>query len=437
MESYLKERFVPVETKLWKQRLQYELAGREYARTLIHTSHEEISLLPFYDKNTPCIPLDDGIKTTIMVPLYCTDVQVTIKRIECWLKIGVRFFDLTLHSESSDWLGLFKQMPPNVGGYVRLVLPTKKKMFEISNLLKNTLWNVVYDCASQLMYKGHWHCDEETDWIMFYELLKNDFPSIIVDTVPMQQAGATIIQQLAYGISCAVTHLNKISQKKRIKICFRVAVGNHFFAEIAKLKTLRLLSERICKLYDFPIEVKIIGGLSERHLSLLSGSYNHFYSQLAYQILYFGTTDYLFLNNIAIHQKNRYENEMLTYETVQKIINTQHETIWNGSYVLQNLTYEIGKKALALFQEIETMGGFMVCLKNRLLQRKIKEKSFQEQTEFNFHWKNTNFTSDDFVPKSSWERYPFMKLNRPKTLFEPMITRRLWERIERKIYFQN
>ena len=54
-----------------------------------------------------------------------------------------------------------------------------------------------------------------------------------------------------------------------------------------------------------------------------------------------------------------------------------------GSYYIEYLTRQLSEKALILFKNIETGGGFLSQLKKGVIQKKIKETASKEQDLFN------------------------------------------------------
>jgi methylmalonyl-CoA mutase len=108
----------------------------------------------------------------------------------------------------------------------------------------------------------------------------------------------------------------------------------------------------------------------------------------------------------------------------------------NGSYYIENLTEQLAEKALQLFKDIESNGGFLKYLKEGNIQRKIKESATKEQEQFNTKDvillgtnKHTNLKDK---MKQELELYPFVKTNPRKTLIEPIIEHRLAEQIEQQ-----
>jgi len=108
----------------------------------------------------------------------------------------------------------------------------------------------------------------------------------------------------------------------------------------------------------------------------------------------------------------------------------------DGSYYIESITNQLAEKALALFKEIEKAGGFLKLLKEGVIQKKIKESAAKEQELFNEGKKillgtNKHPNKKDSM-KNDLELYPFVKIKPRKTLLEPIIERRLAEKVEQE-----
>ena len=108
----------------------------------------------------------------------------------------------------------------------------------------------------------------------------------------------------------------------------------------------------------------------------------------------------------------------------------------DGSYFIETLTNQLAEKALELFKNIEANGGFLTQLKTGTIQRKIKESATKEQQRFDNDEKilvgsNKNVNPNDKM-KNELELYPFVKTNQRKTLIEPIIEKRLSEKLEQQ-----
>ena len=108
----------------------------------------------------------------------------------------------------------------------------------------------------------------------------------------------------------------------------------------------------------------------------------------------------------------------------------------DGAYYIESITHQLSSKTLELFKQIEAGGGFLVQLKEHLIQKKIKESATKEQESFNSRDKilvGTNkYASRLDKMKDDLELYPFVKTNTRKTLIEPILEKRLSEEWEQE-----
>ena len=100
------------------------------------------------------------------------------------------------------------------------------------------------------------------------------------------------------------------------------------------------------------------------------------------------------------------------------------------------MTQQLAQKSLELFKEIENQGGFLKLLKAGNVQRKLKEHAQKEQDLFDQGDEGllgTHFQKNALDKmKSDLEIYPFTKQNARKTLLEPIIPKRISEKIEQQ-----
>ena len=105
-----------------------------------------------------------------------------------------------------------------------------------------------------------------------------------------------------------------------------------------------------------------------------------------------------------------------------------------GAYYIENLTEQFAEKALAIFKDIENGGGFLKQLKDSVIQKKIKESAEKEQEKFDngelvlIGTNKYQNTADKM--QQEIQLYPFLKKNPRKTLIEPILERRLSEKLE-------
>jgi methylmalonyl-CoA mutase len=106
----------------------------------------------------------------------------------------------------------------------------------------------------------------------------------------------------------------------------------------------------------------------------------------------------------------------------------------DGSYYIENLTIQLSTKALGVFKNIEANGGFLKQLKEGTIQRKIKESAAKEQEDFD-NCKITLLGTNKYPNladkmKNTLDKMPFLKVIKRKTLIEPIVQKRLSEKLE-------
>ena len=344
--------------KQWKQQLQYLLEGRDY-ESLIFTSAEDIPILPFYTAENVKSPYVINTKTQVAVPLFISDKEATLKRIAFWKEQLVSFFLLDIHPKF-----------------------TQKEVEE---------W-----LPANLQY-----------------LFTNSFA---IDTTIYQKAGASMVQQIAFGVA----QIKENPQTDVLNV--KIAVGGTFLLEIAKLRAFRrLLNEQAPTL-----PLCLIAEVSSRGLSLLKSSYNENYVQLAYEAAVLGGADYLLPKNPLFFKNNNLNTEKSNVATIQNITATRNATLLNGMYAIESLSYEMYKKALVMLEQITKKGGLPAITKDFSLVREIKNKAQQEQAHFNKQC--SSLPPIDLYSRKDWDFYPFSK----KKSSEVLELKRLWEPFEKR-----
>jgi methylmalonyl-CoA mutase len=249
------------------------------------------------------------------------------------------------------------------------------------------------------------------------------------------------VQQLAYALAHANEYLNHFGNSIDTQITFYVSVGTNYFFEIAKLRALRILWRTLAKEYKLNADCHIFATPSLRNktiydyntnmlrtttecMSAILGGANTI-SNLPYDSLFHKTNE--FGDRVARNQLLILKNESY----LNKVNNPA-----DGAYYIESLTNQLCDKALALFKDIEANGGFFKQLNEGTIQRKIKESSAMEQNLFDKEEEvllgtNKHPNLDDKM-KDNLELYPFVKINRRKTVIEPIIENRLSEKLEQQ-----
>lgn len=222
------------------------------------------------------------------------------------------------------------------------------------------------------------------------------FNSISISGYHMQEAGANLVQELAYTIADGREYVRAAIDagmdvdKFAGRLSFFFAIGMNFFMEIAKLRAARTLWYRVMEEF---------GATSERSKMLrthcqTSGvslqeqdPYNNVI-RTAYEALsaVLGGTQSLHTNALdeAIALPTEFSARIarntqlvLQEETgVTKVVDPLA-----GSYYVESLTEELIEKAWALIQEVEEMGGMTKAVASGMPKLRIEETAAMRQAQ--------------------------------------------------------
>jgi methylmalonyl-CoA mutase len=220
------------------------------------------------------------------------------------------------------------------------------------------------------------------------------FNSISISGYHMQEAGATLTQELAFTLADGREYVRAALAKGLNvdefagRLSFFFAIGMNFFMEAAKLRAARLLWSKI--MAEF--EPKKPGSLMLRTHCQTSGvslaeqdPYNNVI-RTAYEALsaVLGGTQSLHTNALDEAMALPSEFSARIARNTQLIL--QHETGVTkvvdplaGSYYVESLTKDLADKAWALIEEVESLGGMTKAVADGLPKRLIEEAATRRQ----------------------------------------------------------
>ncbi|WP_426124842.1 methylmalonyl-CoA mutase [Pararhizobium sp. PWRC1-1] len=220
------------------------------------------------------------------------------------------------------------------------------------------------------------------------------FNSISISGYHMQEAGATLVQELAFTLADGREYVRAAIAKGLSvdefagRLSFFFAIGMNFFMEAAKLRAARLLWTRIMEGFH----PKKQSSLMLRTHCQTSGvslqeqdPYNNII-RTAFEAMsaVLGGTQSLHTNSFdeAIALPTEFSSRIA--RNTQLIL--QHETGVTkvvdplaGSYYVESLTAELADKAWALMEEVEALGGMTKAVADGLPKRLIEQAATRRQ----------------------------------------------------------
>ncbi len=442
--------FAPISAKEWKQKIQFELKGADYNETLVWDTPEGIKVKPFYtteDVTTPITTTSEASQFKICQNIFVHDLDKSIERALDTINRGAESIRFTIEDENIDVVKLLEKLPlENTPIFFHLNFLSTNFIQKLDDFRKTKSVKIycTIDPIGQLAKEGNWFStNEKNNFETLNNLIKNttSLSLLGVNGALYQNAGATIVQQIAYTLAHANEYFNHLEVTTPQTMVLEIAVGTNYFFEVAKLRALRLLFNLIAKEYNqnwtchllvtptkrnktlYDYNVNMLRTTTECMSAIIGGA--NTIANLPYDALYHKDNE--FGDRIARNQLLILKNESY----FDKVNNPA-----DGSYYIESITHQLAEKALSLFKDIESNGGFLKQLNEGIIKRKIQESADKEQLLFDSGKEillgtNKHLNKDDRM-KHDLELFPFVKIKPRKTLITPIIEKRLAEKIEQE-----
>lgn len=448
MAANLFDDFNPISSKQWKQKIQFELNGADYNETLVWNSPEDIQVKPFYHKDEFTKAFAITTKATqfkICQNIFVYDFEKSLERALDSLHRGADSLRFTIENESIDITKLLEQLPlekVSVYFHLRFISIDFVKKIDAFAKKNNTTIFCNLDPIGQLAKDGNWFTTKEKNNFETLNLLsKESAVSLLsINSALYQNAGANMVQQIAYSLGHANEYFNRIECIDQPMV-FEVAVGTNYFFEIAKLRALRLLFNLIAKEYSHNLDCNIIVSPTKRNKTLYDYNVNMLRTTTECMSAIIGGADAI--ANLPYDALYHKDNEFGDRIARNQLLILKNESYFDkvnnpadGSYYIENLTNQLAEKSLALFKDIESNGGFLKQLNEGIIKRKIQESAAAAQELFDngkeiLLGTNKHPNKEDKM-KHDLELFPFVKVKPRKTLITPIIEKRLAEKTEQE-----
>ena len=220
------------------------------------------------------------------------------------------------------------------------------------------------------------------------------FNSISISGYHMQEAGANLVQELAYTLANGREYVRTaVARGLDVdafagRLSFFLAIGMNFFMEVAKLRAARLLWSRVMSEFDprNPRSSMLRTHCQTSGVSLQEQDPYNNVVRTAYEAMAaaLGGTQSLHTNSLdeAIALPTEFtariaRNTQLILQEETGVTRTVDPLA--GSYYVETLTRELADRAWALMQEVEDMGGMTKAVVSGLPKLKIEETAARRQ----------------------------------------------------------
>lgn len=440
--------FEKVTSKQWKNQIQYELKGADYNDTLVWESLEGIKVKPFYHNDEDTVIT--GVSTqnsnfSIVQEIYVFDTEKSIAKANEVLKRGAESIRFIIPSKEINVVNIINQLQQQPKAvYLQLLFLDAGVVEQINTEAAKLQFEVfvLIDPIHQLTFDGNFYKDGTSDFEALNKINQkaNNINWLTVKATTYQNAGANMVQQIAYTLAHTNEYLNRIKNFDK-NITIEAAVGGNYFFEIAKLRAMRLSLNALAEAYSPNITFHILVKPTHRNKTIYDYNVNMLRTTTECMSAVLGGADAV--ENIAYDALYHKTNEFGDRISRNQLLILKEESYFDkvnnpadGAYYIESLTQQLAEKGLELFKDIEKNGGLISQLIEGTIQRKINEAATKEQELFNSGKEVLLGTNKYPNPQDKMahdlELYPFVKQNPRKTLITPIIEKRLAEALEQE-----
>lgn len=416
-----KERLFPefpeVSTKEWEEVIMADLKGGDYEKKLVWKTIEGFDVRPYYRaedlKNLDLRPSTktdnnwdirqdiyeedlttanaialEGLKRGVnSIGLNATkvvkveDLQVLLSGIDL-TQVKINFLEARSYSELIDLFIYFLKKESIDMSKVRGSLNFDPFGYALINGEFCTDLNSVYEKGAYILK-------------VIRENIPN-FDAINVGGNIFNNAGASIVQELAYTISAANEYLYNLNQKGLeihsigYRMMFSFATGSNYFMEIAKIRAARMLWRKIIEQYN-----PKCNSAYDLFISTESSYYNKTIYD-PYVNMLRTTTETMsaaiagadsisvYPFDVAFSENNSFSTRIANNQQILLKEESYLDKIVDpsaGSYYIETLTDSIAKHAWDMFKEIEAKGGFVAAIQSGFIQDEIEKTHAKRATD--------------------------------------------------------
>jgi len=256
-----------------------------------------------------------------------------------------------------------------------------------------------FDSLSYYLLFGKFYASQDSNFEEAKEFTNNvihflpNFKAIAINGQYFNNAGASIVQELAFSLASANDYLVQLTEKGisvddlAPKMQFVFAIGSNYFLEIAKLRAARLLWAKIVEQYKpqnaISAKTNIHAVTSMWNKSVYDPYVNMLRNTTEAMSAAIGGCDSMTVNPFdCTYKKSDDLSERIARNTqlllksesyLDKIVDPSA-----GSYYIENLTHSIAEASWKLFLEVEEKGGFIKAVETGFIKEEI-EKTCQKR----------------------------------------------------------
>ena len=424
-QTKLFSEFPPVSTGTWEEKIMADLKGADYSKKLIWKTDEGFDVKPYYRAedlagleylnalpgNSPYVRglRKENNEWIVRQDIFSTDIQKSNLLAKDAIakgagSVGLKSNEVTTHKQLSELLaGIdFQKTAVNFISAKSYPLTLEFLIYELNHrgvFGDRMKGSINFDPISYLLLHGEYYISwdndlEEAEYLLGIVREKlPDFKVITINGHYFQNAGSSLVQELAFSLASASEYLACLTNRGlSIDVVapymqFSLSIGPNYFMEIAKLRAARLLWTRMLEQYQAKSEESfrlfIHATTALWNKTIYDPYVNMLRTTTEGMSAALGNADSLTILPFDIPFRDSDEISRRIARNQQLVL--KEESYLNkivdpgaGSYYIENLTHSIAHHAWAVFKDVEVRGGMMECIKSGFIQDEVKRSRNQK-----------------------------------------------------------
>jgi methylmalonyl-CoA mutase len=256
----------------------------------------------------------------------------------------------------------------------------------------------LYYSAFSILAEGLRQKDSSAAFALLSQYLhKSQHPiRLVIQGQGFQNAGGNTVQELAFSLTLAIEFLHRLSEQGHSlasllpHIEISLAVGNHYFMEIAKFRALRYLWQNLVEGFlpgQAPQPLRVHAHTCTWNKSQSDAYNNILRSSTEAMSAIIGGCDAL---SIAPYNATFESPNAFAWRIARNISLLLKEEAYlgdiedaaAGSYTIERLTAKLCEESWALLQKVEGQGGFLAAWQAGFIKQEIAQVAAQKAADF-------------------------------------------------------
>lgn len=361
--------FGEVTVEDWKNKIIQDLKGKDYDKTLVWSSPENIQVQPFYSnpKRSEISNFRAQTKWQIVAPIHISS-NANAQAIENLVGGATNIHFIAEEPQSiEDIQSLTQNIEMSYApiSFENIQWNDSHQSFWLKN--KTSKSHLGINPLAQLHIGESDEYDTSIfNWIKYRNEIQADWGVLMIDGSIYKNAGGHFIDEIAFILAALQENLHQLQSRGILsntigEIQIKTAIGPNFFFEIAKIKTIRHLAQKIVDEYQ-GAEISILAESADIYRSNLDMETNILRLTTEAMSAILGGADAVMLHPYDSTEEKSFSQRIsrnIQHLLIEESYFEKQLNPASGSYYIEQLMEDLKRPSWNVFLSIEKYQGYI------------------------------------------------------------------------------